>query len=316
LIKAATDILAYSDITTNAGAITLWSDTDGGSARGGGIKTGAGNTISSTGGAISLSGGADNTTSWAKGTSITDDFGISLAGTVNAGGGNITIRGEEAADLNRTVWTDRAGVNLKTGSSTTTSGSGTITVDGKADATLADNTKFHHGVVIGSGDVGNATVISSAAGAISIKGDASANSGQNRRGILMYRASATTTSGAITLEGLGNSATGGLALHFYDNNNTVSSTSGGAILLKGNAGVSSTFFDGTVSSAGGVTLQVSSFTVYSGRTFNLAGASAKVIESTSTENSFGASVNLTGLTVSSDSTSSRQVDKHRRCNSW
>jgi hypothetical protein len=69
--------------------------------------------------------------------------------------------------------------------------------------------------------------------------------------------------------------------------------------------VSSTFFDGTVSSAGGVTLQVSSFTVYSGRTFNLAGASAKVIESTSTENSFGASVNLTGLTVSSDSTSVR-----------
>jgi hypothetical protein len=80
VIKTATDILVNANVTTNIGAITLWSDFDASSSRGGGIKTAAGSTISSTGGAISLSGGTDTTTSWAKGTTTTGEAGVWLSG--------------------------------------------------------------------------------------------------------------------------------------------------------------------------------------------------------------------------------------------
>ncbi|MCX8530659.1 MAG: hypothetical protein ORN27_11440, partial [Rhodoluna sp.] len=303
-LKATGNVLVDPSTTlqTNAGNITLWSDTDAATSRGGGIKTGAGSSILSTGGAISLSGGTDNVTSWAKGTSTSGDAGIYLGGSINSGSGNIVIRGEETATT--TGSNDRAAVFVDKSASITASGSGSVTIDGKVDATNSNTANYHYGVWLGNADSANLATVTTASGAISIKGDATGNSGQYRRGIIFNKASVTSTSGAITLDGQAGTATNCLDFYIFSDSNTISSTSG-AVLLKGKAGSASIFETGTISSGAGVTLQLSKLSVSSGKTITLGGASDKIIESTSSENSFVSAVDLTGVAVSTNSTSVR-----------
>jgi hypothetical protein len=237
-LKATGNVLTDANATlqTNAGNITLWSDTDAATARGGGIKTGAGSSMTSTGGAISLSGGTDNTTSWAKGTSMSGDAGVYLGGAINAGAGTIIIRGEEGATTTGSA--DRAGVYVDKAASITASGAGTVTIDGKVDATNSNTANYHYGVWLGNADSANLAMVTTASGAISIKGDATGNSGQYRRGIIFNKAAVTSTSGAITLDGQAGTATNCLDFYIFSDSNTISSNSG-AVLLKGKVGSAS-----------------------------------------------------------------------------
>ena len=300
VVKSATDIFANANITTNAGAVTFWSDTDAASSRGGGIKVTSTSTITTNGGAVNLSGGTDNTTSWAKGTTNTGETGVWLAGTITTGAGNITIRGEEAASPSTT----RQGVLFDFGSSTTTT-SGTITVNGRVDSTSTDSANNHYGVWIGNNNASSLAYITTGSGDINILGDSTNNtSGVNRRGIIMFKATVSSTSGAITLDGRANTNSGCNDLWFYTGNNTVSSTSG-AVTIKGSSGATTTFENATISSGASVTLQVSKPAVATSNTLTLGGAGDKVIEYPAAATDFAAAVTTTGFSFGTTSKSIR-----------
>ena len=302
-IKAATDILVNANVSTNGGAITVWSDTDAATSRGGGIKTAAGTTIGSSGGAISLSGGTDNTTSWAKGTSTSGDAGVWISGAVSSGSGNITIRGEETTTTTGAF--DRAGVFIDKAAAITATGTGTVTIDGKVDSANTDISYFHYGVWIGNADSTNLGQVTSGSGAINIKADASGNTRQNRRGIIFNRGKVSSTSGAITIDAYaGSSTTGTFDFYFLTDNNTVDGGTG-AVLLKGNSGAASFFDTAAINSNNSVTLQISKPAVNSAKTFTLGGSGDKVIEYPAAATDFAANVDTARFAFGTTSKSIR-----------
>ena len=306
-LKATTDIiLGAFTVQTNAGPITFWSDTDFATSRGGGIKTVASSSILSGGGDIVLSGGASSaaglTSSWAKGTTATNDSGVWLGGAVNSGAGNITIRAEENSS---TGAGDRAGLYIEKAATVTATGSGTVTLDGKVDSANTDISYFHYGVWIGNADSTNLGQVTSGSGAINIKADASGNTRQNRRGIIFNRGKVSSTSGAITIDAYaGSSTTGTFDFYFLTDNNTVDGGTG-AVLLKGNSGAASFLDTASINSNTSVTLQISKPAVNSAKTFTLGGSGDKVIEYPAAATDFAANVDTARFAFGTTSKSIR-----------
>ncbi|MEM7304545.1 MAG: filamentous hemagglutinin N-terminal domain-containing protein [Pseudomonadota bacterium] len=120
---------ANANITSSTTAleVTLAADTDASGA--GAIVMNTGSSIESNGGNILLGGGDTVASGSARG-EATNIAGVSLTdATLDAAGGNITIRGQgftDAGGFNHGVSLTSAG----TGSSVTTTGTGTITIDG------------------------------------------------------------------------------------------------------------------------------------------------------------------------------------------
>jgi hypothetical protein len=296
-------ILGAYTVQTNAGAITFWSDIDAATSRGGGIKAAAGSTITSGGGDIMLSGGTATAsalaTTWAKGTAATGEIGVWLAGAISSSGGAITIRGEEAT----TTTTTKMGV-LFDKTSSTSSTTGNLNIDGKVDATNANIADNHYGVWFGNNDALVLASVSSTTGSIYVKGDASGNSGANRKGIILFKTTISSTTGGITFDGVTNTTTGNNDVLFYSGNNTVSSTSG-AILVKGTAGATTWLESATVSSGGSVTLQISKPTVQTNNTVTLGGTGDKVIEHPASATDFAADFDTVGFAFGTGSKSIR-----------
>jgi len=292
-------IQGASTVSTNGGAALYWSDTDAATARGGGIVTAATSSIATSGGALTLSGGTDYTTSWAKGTSSTNETGVYLSGGISTGAGAIVIRGEEAA----TTTTTRQGVMFNAGSSTAAT-SGTITVNGKVDATNTDTANNHYGIFTGANDAAHLATITTTTGDINMLGDSTGNANVNRRGILMYKATVSSATGAITMDGRATTTSNCMDLWFLSGNNTVSSTSG-AITIKGSAGSTTTLETATISSGGSVTLQLSKPSVAASNTVTLGGTGDKVIEPPAAATDFAAAVTTTGFSFGTTSKSIR-----------
>ncbi len=128
------------DITTQGGAITLNSDRDGGGA--GAIFLGVGTALASNGGDVIMGGGANPLTTAAIGTAA-HQGGIDLTtSTVNAAGGDISLRGQGYALGSGTALTGPTGVRLRVNSSLQTNGDGAIDVHGVGAGTSSGTGVF------------------------------------------------------------------------------------------------------------------------------------------------------------------------------
>ena len=196
LLKATSMIFANSSgvITTDDGDVTLWADSDADSA-GAIIFSG---TVSTGGGDIVMGGGTDPAADDAIGTSFYNN-GVSLSGTtLDAGGGNILLRGTG----NQTQANNARGVYLSNNASVSTTGSGTITVNGTGGPLGSSNSglRVQSGATITGGSTGAVTV--NAVGG----GSTSGNSGLWIDG---SGSAISSAGGNISVTGVGGSGTSG-----------------------------------------------------------------------------------------------------------
>jgi hypothetical protein len=213
LLKGTGNIIqaASKTITTAGGDVTLWADSD--ASNGGYILTGGGSNsgITTGGGNITLGGGTNLTTGYAKATAVVDATGRYVSGvhlrdgtTINSGGGNIVMRGQNVGDNVAIVQAGIMGIGT-----TLDAGSGKISLTGLATGSGSANAQ---GV---SRDGTNWIIRSSNsdADAIQIIGDA------------------TGTNNSLT----------SLGLNFAG---IIESTGGGGIILNGRAGTSTGYDQG------------------------------------------------------------------------
>ena len=119
-------ITNFSTIESTAGKLNVVFNGDSDGIAGGSVVLDASSQINTRGGNITLGGGtAGNGTGYAKGITSGIPEGVFMAGSLNAGGGNIALTGQGFAGTNNTY-----GVTLRTGSSVATTGAGNITMTG------------------------------------------------------------------------------------------------------------------------------------------------------------------------------------------
>ena len=201
-LRAHNDITvaAGKTITSTAGnlTVTLNSDFDGNGS--GTIAMAAGSGITSNGGNILLGGGsAGSATSYAAGYASVLS-GVSLVSSnLTAGGGDISIKGKGNSVFTNT--SSMRGVDLS-GTTISTTGSGTITIDGVGGNGNVTNLN------VGIGLTNNAT-ITAGTGAITMTGTATTTAGgYYNSGIWLYGSgSKVTGAGAISLTGVGGGST-------------------------------------------------------------------------------------------------------------
>ena len=242
------------DITATGNALNLhlFSDNDG--AGGGAIDLGYTN-ITTNGGNIIASGGTDPfntitpgdlTDSRAIGTASNND-GITIAnGILNAGAGNITVRGAGRNVGGVANGIDRQyGVFVNTGGQLQTS-SGTISVHG----TGGNGTSNNHGVYVN----GTNALITSATGNVGITGVGGNGSSSNNRGIHVLDGGQITSTGSATLTingtgGNGTSANQGVRVQ---GTNALITSLNGAVTVNGTGSDGSGNFNiGTLLDSGG-----------------------------------------------------------------
>jgi filamentous hemagglutinin family protein len=252
-------VAANKTITATTGKlnVVLNSDSDGDNV--GSIAMNSGSGITSNGGNIRLSGGLyhDSDLSWTYGTA-TSPHGISLTGTeLNAGGGNISLRG---ASMTGNYLGHGVGI---TGGSISTTGGGFIDIQGYATAEQG----FSSGIaVLGANITGGST------GTTRLIGTNASNSNTNRQqGVWLNDAAGvtslvTSTGGSVTVTGFGGGSSTGTNNFNYGvavQNGLISSGGTGTVNVTGtggtttginNAGVA---FNGSnlsngISSSGGV----------------------------------------------------------------
>lgn len=188
-LRAHNDIVVASNVaiasTANRLNVVFNSDLDGSGA--GAIALATGSSITSNGGNITLGGGVAGDGSGSAYGSAANRFGVQLTGaTVDAGGGNVAMRGIGS--------TDADGVQLLTGSTISTTGTGTVTITGTGGggvATLLDGIDL------------DASTISTASGAITLTGTGGVSTGTGQDGVaLRGNAQVTTTGGDISITGI------------------------------------------------------------------------------------------------------------------
>jgi hypothetical protein len=226
---ATLKLLAHNDIVVGAGIgisstvgslnVVLNSDSDGIGA--GAIMMNSGSSIASNGGNVTLGGGvAGDGTGNAIGTSYVN--GITLDGaSINAAGGNVSLRGTGVAGSG--AW--RYGVMLQNGATVTSTGTGTVTLDGTGGASVSGN----YGVMLESG-----AQISTADGTISITGHGIGTTSDNVGiGIQQSAKVRATGLGTITLNGTGGAGTNTNRGVYIDGADTLITTGNGDISITG-----------------------------------------------------------------------------------
>jgi filamentous hemagglutinin family protein len=200
----------------------------------GAVVLNSGSAITSNGGDIALGGG--NSGSAAGYASGHSSFlaGVSLvSSSLNAGGGNISIKGQGTTVFTNT--SDLRGVNLN-GATVSTSGSGSIVIDGLSGNGNVSNLN------VGIGLVNNAT-ITAGTGAITLTGSAAATTagGYYNSGIWVWGSgSRITGAGAVTLTGVGGGSTyAALNQGVRIEGGQVRATGTGTLTLQGTSGVTS-----------------------------------------------------------------------------
>ena len=184
-----------ADITTSTGPlnVTMQADADG---NGAGYIDFNATTITTLGGNIILGGGTNIATGYAQGVAGTGsvDNGVSITNgsNLNAGGGNITIRGKGMVEG------DDTNVGVYINSTLTTSGSGTISITGIGGGT-GTGAFSNYGISL------DGATISTASGAVTLSGTGgSAGTGGGNVGIQISNGGrVTTVDGAITASGIG-----------------------------------------------------------------------------------------------------------------
>lgn len=251
-LRAANDIVLNTniDIVSTSNKLNVILNADSDASTGGAVVLDDGSSIITNGGNITIGGGADPTVTAAIGNNGGGGyvFGVEIDdSTLNAGGGNISIRGRGYATSNDSNY----GVFIHDEAELLTSGSGTISIVGQGGGTGASDSNY--GVIIR----GNLTNISAQNGAVVITGTGggsnSSSSDFNYGVLLDNNASVSSTgSGAITITGTAggnnNVADNNFGIRFSNVTNTIGG--GGAtgainlladtMSLSNNLGVSTT----------------------------------------------------------------------------
>ena len=255
-LKTGSDILFNGASLTGGGnALTLTSDAEG---NGSGGITIYNSTINSAGGNITLGGGnvggyTGGLTSGNLNTQATTSYRIGISvgkSTISAGGGNISMMGQGAGGG---AFTRAKGVELIStlgGVNVSTTGSGTITIDGKG---AADSGGINYGVNFNNSSGLAPINLSSATGNITVSG-VGGGSGNTNHGVYLEGSASSntisTTSGIITITGTkGN----GTSTGFIEGSNTTiggNSTTGNVNLVSDTMTIS-----GSVKSTGTLTVK-------------------------------------------------------------
>lgn len=199
--KSNINLAASKTITTAAGDVNLWADSDDNST--GYVQLLAGATINSTGGDINLGGGSDLTTDYAYGT--TAETCPEVVGTqyisgvhfrqsssLNSNGGNISVRGQNA---NTSAAAMSFGISLR--GVTMNSGTGRIAINGIANGSGSVNAQ-----AVASWGTLTLRSASTSADAISITGNALSSVGGSSLGVnAVALFEATGVGGGITITG-------------------------------------------------------------------------------------------------------------------
>jgi hypothetical protein len=184
-------------ISTNGGNIIFQADSDAngtGSIRLGNSATSSLGTVNSNGGEIIFSGGTNIRSGYASTSSDTatskPKAGVSIYGfQIDAGGGNITVRGKNADKNGSVRGVLIEGLNARASRSLLkTSGSGTVTITGDSDGSISSTNPW--GVVMDAVD------IQTELGEISISGKGD-NDSANSRGVVLYSTQFTSGGGDI-----------------------------------------------------------------------------------------------------------------------
>ena len=247
-------VAANKTITSNTGKLNVVFNSDSDGVSGGGIVFGTGSGMTSNGGNITLGGGtALNGTGFAIADGVSTLQGISLnTAAVNAGGGNITMKGKTAATNYQANLSTVNGLYM-TGGSITTTGSGTIDLSGYNQNTDTQS----KGIELASG-----TITGGSTGAVTIVGDSRAvgvvtpSSSSYIRGALINN-TITSTGGNLNITGYGGS--GAQYDYGVDIGGSVMALGSGAINIAGTAGAGgsggnvgvNTSGSGTISSVDG-----------------------------------------------------------------
>ncbi len=213
-LKSMQDVIfntTAKTIQTNGGPIVVWGNSDGGSGTSaGGCYLSSGNTFQTQGGDFVVAGGstADTTTGYpagyCKGTNVSSDpysFGVEIAASITTSDGALTVKGET---VDSSTGTTQGGIVFEAGSYTISTGAGAQNWSGKIAASDT-NASNKYGVWIGN----NSTKPSftSTSGDIKFFGDATAGTTNQRRGILIYGMTVSSTDGDIVFEGRANDKT-------------------------------------------------------------------------------------------------------------
>ena len=249
---------AYSNIITNGNGVISVTNTgtvsnvtnsmavvmDARAANGASGYISIGGNITTNGGNVTLGGGnitAGLPTGYAIGGSGNGtQYGVYLsAGTINAGGGNIAMKGQGGTYANSGNDALNEGINLASGTTVQTTGSGTITLTGTGGSTAAGNKNYGVGMF--------GTVQTSGSGLISVTGtgggdsNSSANIGIVLNGYLRSTvASGSGGGGGITMLGTGGNGSSGGGSHGISLAGSTLSSVDGAINLTGNGSTAST----------------------------------------------------------------------------
>ncbi|MEG3992798.1 CHAT domain-containing protein [Microcoleus sp. SVA1B1] len=251
-LNANNSIFVNKNITANGGSITLNADLDG---TGAGAIAITNAIINSNGGNIILGGGTNPSNSPAVGTAA-NPIGVDLTGsTLNAGTGNISIRGQGLAGVS---FND--GISISN-SGITTAGTGSITLNGTGGNATGNKNKGINIITstvesIGTGSItlngtgGNGidnnqgiSIDSStvrAGGNINLAGNGAGTLTQNTGvRIINSTVESTTGNGTVTITGTGGNGTDSNQGITIDNPSTVKSQNGDITLTgtgKGSAG--------------------------------------------------------------------------------
>jgi len=222
--QAGGDIVDTASISSSGGSVTLDSNRSG---LGGAISVSA--PITTGGGAIILGGGTGPITpgsGYAEG-DASIGYGVTLTSSLNAGGGNIVINGESSPT---STTASRYGVNLASGSSVSTSGSGSIDVSGIGQGTTAAS---EYGIEVdGSISTANGTI------ALVGVGGVGTTAGANQAGVVVDTAGSVTTSGtgSIDIAGTSESTSAAGSAHGVWIKASVQTQGSGSIAVTGQAG--------------------------------------------------------------------------------
>ncbi|OYT18764.1 MAG: hypothetical protein CCU26_15020, partial [Nitrospira sp. UW-LDO-01] len=347
-------------ITSTSGRLNtlLWADQD--SSLGGWILLNPGTSIQTNGGGLWMGGGSGtmNWTPYAGGSPITvgsgaataygaaDIYrygGINLSGgggssiTLNAGAGNVYLRGTNistadsyltgtrlfntqiiGADVTligngsagNSNFANHWGVSLESSSSITASGAVTFTGTGGGSSASGGN---HYGVLLDN------STISTTSSPITITGTGGSSTGANNHGVrLSGAASVHSTSGQVSITGTGGGSGGSLGndgVTFKESGGSVYTTGSGTVMLTGTKGlgaisegiatnlaVGGTATLGHASQTGNLTLAASNLSFGSNGTNQILGTGAVSITPLNATSAFTAAGDFSNLALSSSLT--------------
>ncbi|HEU5047882.1 MAG TPA: YDG domain-containing protein [Rickettsiales bacterium] len=234
-------------ITSTSGKLNVIFDADSLLSASGGITYLGYTTINSNGGNVTLGGGSNPFTTASYG-NFTYNYGIALEATsINAGAGNILLRGTGWSSAGSSSYSGLKGIRLLTGSSLSTS-SGNISLIGTGGAGTGDNIGI---------DLEDSSSIASSGGHISLTGTGGGTANFSM-GIKLFNYSGIDATGnaSVTVSGTGGGNDNGYGVILSSNafihavNGDISVTGQGAVSSWGQ------YNDGVVIGTGGDTSNI------------------------------------------------------------